>query len=152
MPKLFFARRRHSTAAGLAMPVLAAVSGFAQASTAHAQSIRLEIAEKYSSATHDPSRIWPDTDLKPFGPNPKRSGADITEYSAPAADGSRWLLSQILSEDCSLQLCPARLAKISSDGQAAILVDDMMHIGGPFIIDGDTLKNGDYQFHIGTAK
>ena len=152
MPKLFFARRRHSTAAGLAMSVVTAVFGFAKASTAHAQSIRLEIAEKYSSATHDPSRIWPDKDLKPFGASPKRSGADITEYSAPTADGSRWLLSQILSEDCSLRLCPARLAKISQNGQATILVDDMMHIGGPFIIDGDMLKNGDYQFHIGTAK
>ena len=139
-------------AIGLPKFLLAAAFGFALTSTAHAQSIRLETAEKYSSATHDPSRIWPDKDLKPFGSNPKRSGADITEYSAPAADGSRWLLSQILSEDCSLQLCPARLAKISSDGLAAILVDDMMHIGGPFIIDGDILKNADYQFHIGTAK
>ena len=150
MSQPFFAH--HRAAAGLARLVVAAMSGFTQASTAHAQSIRLETNEKYSSATHDPSRIWPDKDLKPFGSNPKRSGADITEYSAPAADGSRWLLSQILSEDCSLQLCPARLAKISSDGQAAILVDDMMHIGGPFVIDGDILKNGAYQFRIGPAR
>ena len=139
-------------APGLAMLVLAAVFGFALTSTADAQSIRLEISEKYSSVTHDPSRIWPDKDLKPFGSSPKRSGADITEYSANSADGSRWLLSQILSEDCSLQLCPARLAKVSPDGQAAILVDDMMHIGGPFIIDGGTLINGDYRFPIGPAK
>ena len=150
MPETTARRRRAAT--GLSMFLLVAVFEFALTPVAHAQSIRLEISEKYSSVTHDPSRIWADKDLKSFGSSPKRSGADITEYSANGADGSRWLLSQILSEDCSLQLCPARLAKISPDGQAAILVDDMMHIGGPFVIEGDTLKNGDYRFPIGPAK
>ena len=130
----------------------AAALAYSSVSAARAESIRLNLTEKYSSATHDPSRIWPDKDLKPFGSNSGKRGADITEYGALASNGSRWLLSQILSEDCSLQLCPARLAKIAPDGTPAILVDDMMHIGGPFIVDGSVLKNGDYQFQIGPSK
>ena len=139
-------------AAKLPILLFGAALAFSQTSAAEAQSIQLEVTDKYSNVTHDPSRIWPDKDLKPFGSNPVKRGADITEYGAPAGDGSRWLLSQILSEDCSLQLCPARLAKILPGGNPTILVDDMMHIGGPFIIDGNVLKNGVYQFPIGPSK
>ena len=145
-------RRRLRAVASLPILAFAVALAFSPVSAAWAQSIQLEVTEKYSSATHDPSRIWPDKDLKPFGSNSGKRGADITEYGALASNGSRWLLSQILSEDCSLQLCPARLAKIAPDGTPAILVDDMMHIGGPFIIDGSVLKNGDYQFQIGPSK
>ena len=143
---------RSHRAANLPILVFGAALAFSHASTAEAQSIRLEVTEKYSNATHDPSGIWPDKDLKPFGSNSAKRGADITEFGAAAADGSRWLLSQILSEDCSLQLCPARLTKILPGGQPAILVDDMMHIGGPFIVDAGVLKNGDYQFPIRPLK
>ncbi|MFM9975404.1 MAG: hypothetical protein ACKVON_12630 [Beijerinckiaceae bacterium] len=139
-------------AATLSVAVLNLGFVLAVPAAAQAQTVQLQLSEKYSNATHDPSRIWTDKDLKPFGSNPGKRGADITEYGAPAADGSRWLLSQILSEDCSLQLCPARLAKIAPDGMPSILVDDMMHIGGPFMVDGGVLKNGDYQFPIGPSK
>ena len=141
-----------SAAVILSVAVLNLGFVLAAPAAAQAQTVQLQLSEKYSNATHDPSRIWLDKDLKPFGSNPGKRGADITEYGAPAADGSHWLLSQILSEDCSLQLCPARLVKILPGGNPTIVVDDMMHIGGPFIIDGNILTNGDYQFPIGPSK
>jgi hypothetical protein len=107
----------------------------------------ITFAGKLKNATHDPSAIWPDSALKPFGPpSPSVQGADISEYRAKT-NGVEWVLSQILSEDCSLQLCPARLALIEN-GRSTVVVDDMMHIGGPFKIEGNRLRNRSYLFKI----
>ena len=112
------------------------------------ESIHLIKSGSFRSVTHDPQNIWQDGELKPFAPEKGQVGADITEYRAKGANGSMWLVSQILSEDCSLQLCPARLVKITADGSKKLLVDDMMHIGGPFLVNGKTLINGNYRFNI----
>ena len=112
------------------------------------ESIQLMKSGSFRSVTHDPQNIWQDGELKPFAPEKGQVGADITEYRAKGTNGSMWLVSQILSEDCSLQLCPARLVKISADGSKKLLVDDMMHIGGPFVLSGKTLINGDYRFKM----
>ena len=105
-------------------------------------------ASVQDNATHDPDGIWLDADLTPFRPG-KSMGATITEYRARTASGE-WVLSQILSGDCSIQLCPARLVLIKPNGTKSVAVDDMMHIGGPFILSKDerTLKNGDYEFVV----
>lgn len=105
-------------------------------------------ASVQANATHDQDGIWPDADLTPFRPG-KTAGATITEYRTRTASGE-WVLSQILSGDCSLQVCPARLVLIKPNGEKKVTVDDMMHIGGPFVLSRDerTLKNGDYEFVV----
>jgi hypothetical protein len=105
-------------------------------------------ASVQENATHDPDGIWRDADLTPFRPG-KSMGATITQYRVRAASGE-WVLSQILTGECSLQLCPARLVLIKPNGTKKVAVDDMMHVGGPFILSKDerTLKNGDYEFVV----
>jgi hypothetical protein len=99
----------------------------------------------YPNATRDPSHIWQDKWLKPFANRGK--GADITEWTLKA-NGVTYVISQILSEDCSAQLCPTRVVKLSSGAAPAVLVDDMMHLGATFKLDHDFITDGEYRFRI----
>jgi len=99
----------------------------------------------YPNATRDPSHIWQDKWLKRFASRGK--GADITEWTLKA-NGITYVISQILSEDCSAQLCPTRVVKLTLGAAPAVLVDDMMHLGATFKLDNDFITDGEYRFRI----